>query len=65
MQSNQKGLFTLKLKQARTKDAGTYTCRAYNQGGSVKCTASLVVKSMLKGTNETKSISSIKALLSK
>jgi hypothetical protein len=49
----------LRIKQVRTKDAGVYTCRAYNQAGSVKSTANLVVKSMLKGSNNSKPISSI------
>ena len=49
----------LKIKQIRPKDAGTYTCRAFNTAGSVKSEAKLTVKSMLKGTSVSKPISSI------
>jgi hypothetical protein len=34
------------------KDSGTYTCRAFNHAGSIKCSASLIVKSMLISTTE-------------
>jgi hypothetical protein len=51
MEINPNGQVTLKIKETKVKDGGTYTCRAYNSAGSVNCTANLIVKSML--NNET------------
>ncbi len=53
------GVYVLKIKQVKTKDAGAYTCRVYNSAGSIKSDANLVVKSMLKGSSESKPISSV------
>ena len=49
----------------KPKDAGTYTCKAFSQGGSVKCTANLLVKSMLKGSTNSKPISSVSSVFKK
>lgn len=59
------GVYLLKLKQARPKDAGTYTCRAHNSAGTIKCSAQLTIKSMLKGSSESKPISSVLAFKNK
>ena len=62
MHETDQGVFTLKINSAKPKDAGTYMCRAFGQGGSVKCTANLVVKSMLKGSTNSKPISSVSSV---
>lgn len=59
------GVYQLKLKQARPKDAGTYTCKAHNSAGTIKCSAQLIIKSMLKGSSESKPISSVLAFKNK
>ena len=62
MQDNGQGVFTLKIHKVKPKDAGAYTCRAFSQGGAVKCTANLVVKSMLTGSTKSKPISSVSSV---
>lgn len=49
----------LRVKEARPKDAGAYTCKASNHAGSNKTSANLIVKSMLKGSSESKPIESV------
>merc|ERR1712150_232957 len=53
IQSDKSGIHTLKLKQARTKDAGVYKLRAFTSAGSVDCQATLFIKSMLNPTTDT------------
>ncbi len=65
IQDDGQGTFTLKIHKVKPKDAGTYTCKAFSQGGSVKCTANLLVKSMLKGSTNSKPISSVSSVFKK
>ena len=62
MLDNGQGLFTLKIKKTKPKDAGVYTCKAFSQGGSIECTANLVVKSMLASSTKSKPISSVSSV---
>ena len=53
IQSDKSGIHTLKLKQARTKDAGVYKIRAFTSAGSVDSQATLFIKSMLNPSTDT------------
>lgn len=59
IEKKENGIHVLKLKQARPKDSGAYMCKASNHAGSTKTSANLVVKSMLKGSSESKPISAV------
>jgi hypothetical protein len=65
IQDDGQGTYTLKIHKVKPKDAGTYACKAFSQGGSVKCTANLLVKSMLKGSTNSKPISSVSSVFKK